>query len=94
MCRKLPPVEFISVVIVLVRCRMDAQGTVRTVFRMRLFEESIFAKDFGLVCFVSAISSVEFGSMKEKPIIPNSYGRFIKRHYADDKAKYKYNVQK
>ena len=54
---------------------------------------AIFAKDFGLVCFVSAISSVEFGSMKEKPIIPNSYGRFIKRHYADDKAKYKYTFK-
>ena len=67
------PVELIPPLIVLVGGRVDTQGAVRVLFGRFSLENLLFAKDFGLFCFVFAMTGVESRPMKDAATIPNSY---------------------
>ena len=68
-----PPVERIPPLIVLVGGRMDAQSAVRVAFGRFSLENLLFAKDFGLFCFVFAMTGVESGPTKDASTTPSSY---------------------
>ena len=51
---------------------MDAEGTVRVAFRVVFLENLFFAKDFGLFCFVFAMTGVESRPINEASTIPIS----------------------
>lgn len=66
------PVELIPALIVLVGGRVDAEGAVRIAFRVVFLGELVFAKDFGLFCFVFAMTGVESRPINEASTIPIS----------------------
>lgn len=67
-----PPVELIPPFIVLVGGRVDAEGAVRVAFWVVFLGELVFAKDFGLFCFVFAMTGVESRPINEASTIPVS----------------------
>ena len=67
-----PPVELIPPLIVLVGGRVDAQSAVRVAFGVVSLENLLFAKDFGLFCFVFAMTGVESRPINEASTIPIS----------------------
>lgn len=67
------PVELIPPLIVLVGGRMDAQSAVRGAFGWFSLENLLFAKDFGLFCFVFAMMGVESRPTKDASTTPSSH---------------------